>query len=46
MVLMNLFSWQQWKNRHREQTLDMGRGEEGVRCMERITWKRTISYVK
>ena len=28
MVLMNLFSWQQWENRHREQTLDMGREEE------------------
>ena len=46
MVLMNLFSWQQWKNRHREQTLDMGREEEGVRYMERITWKHTIPYVK
>ena len=29
MVLMNLFSGQQWRNRHREQTMDMRGGEEG-----------------
>jgi len=26
--------------------IDMGRGEERVRCMERITWKLALSYVK
>ena len=26
--------------------MDMGRGEEQMRCMERITWKLTLSYVK
>ena len=26
--------------------LDMGRGEERVRCMERVTWKQTLPYVK
>ena len=26
--------------------MDMGRGEERVRCMERITWKLTSPYVK
>ena len=26
--------------------LDMGRGEERVRCMERVTWKLTLPYVK
>ena len=26
--------------------IDMGRGEERVRCMERVTWKLTLSYVK
>ena len=26
--------------------MDMGRGEERVRCMERVTWKRTLPYVK
>ena len=25
---------------------DMGRGEERVRCMERVTWKFTLPYVK
>ena len=46
MILMTLFSGQQWRNRHREQTMDMGRGEERVRCMERVTWKLTLPYVK
>ena len=26
--------------------IDMGRGEERVRCMERVTWKLTLPYVK
>ena len=26
--------------------MDLGRGEEGVRNMERVTWKLTLSYVK
>ena len=26
--------------------IDMGRGEERVRYMERVTWKLTLSYVK
>ena len=26
--------------------MDMGRGEERVRYMERVTWKLTLSYVK
>ena len=25
---------------------DLGRGEEGVRCMERVTWKLILPYVK
>ena len=25
---------------------DIGRGEEKVRCMERVTWKLTLPYVK
>ena len=32
----------QTKNR----LMDMGVGEERVRCMERITWKLTLPYVK
>ena len=25
---------------------DMGRGEKRVRCVERVTWKLTLPYVK
>ena len=25
--------------------MDMGRGEERVRCMERVTWKLILPYV-
>ena len=47
MVLMNLFSEQQWRNRHREQTMDMRVGEEGKgEIWEGVTWKFTIPYVK
>ena len=41
MVLKNLFAGQQTENR----LTDMGRGEEGVRCMKRVTWKLTLPYV-
>ena len=43
MILKNLLTGQQWKNRHREQTYGHG---ERVRCMERVTWKLTLPYVK
>ena len=26
--------------------IDMGREKEKVRCMERVTWKLTLPYVK
>ena len=26
--------------------MDMGKGEERVRCMERVTWKLTLPFVK
>ena len=38
MVLKNLFTGQQWRNRE-NRFMDMGREEERVRCMERVTWK-------
>ena len=46
MVPKNLFTGQQWRNRHREQTY--GQGERGgeVRCMVRVIWKLTLPYVK
>ena len=46
MVLKNLHTGQQWRNRHREQIYGHGEGEERVRCMERVTWKLTLSCVK
>ena len=45
MVLKNLFAGQQWRNIE-DRPMDMGRGEEMVRCMERVTWKLTLPYVK
>ena len=46
MVLKNLFSGQQGRNRLENRLMDMGRGEERVRCMERVTWKLTLPYAK
>ena len=47
MVLRNLFTGQQWRNRPIEnRPMDMGRGEERVRCMERVTWKQTKKLMK
>ena len=42
MIVKNLFTEQQWRNR----LTDMERGEERVRCMERVTWKLTLPYVR
>ena len=47
MVLKNLFTGQQWRETDIENRLmDIGRGEERVRYMERVTWKHTLPYVK
>ena len=46
MVLKNLFTEQQWRIRHREQTYGHGEREREVRCMERVTWKLTSPYIK
>ena len=45
MVLKNLFTGQQWRTIE-TRLMDMGRGEERVRCMERVTWKLTLPYIK
>jgi len=29
-----------------DRLMDMGRGEERVRCIENVTWKFTLPYVK
>ena len=43
MVLKNLLTVE----KHIENRLmDTGRGEERVKCMERVTWKLTLPYVK
>ena len=46
MVLKILFTGKTWRKRHRELTMDMGRGEERVRCMERVPWKLILPYIK
>ena len=46
MVLRNLFTGQQWKNRHREQTYGHGERKKRMRCMETVAWKLTLPYVK
>jgi len=45
VVLKNLFTGQQWRDRQ-NRLMDMGRGEERVRCKKRVTWKLTLLYVK
>ena len=45
MALMDLFSGQQWRSRHREQTYGHGEGEERVRCLERVTGMLPLPYV-
>ena len=34
------------KKQTENRLMDMGRGEERVRCMERVTWKPILPYVK
>ena len=46
MVLRNVFAGQQMQKQTESRFMDMGRGEERVRCIERVTWKLTLSYVK
>ena len=46
MVLKNLFIGQQWRNNTENRLMNVGRGKERVRCMERVTWKLTLPYVK
>ena len=45
MVLMNLFSGQQWRNRHREQTYGHGGGEEGEDEMYAQRNKKTYNTI-
>ena len=46
MVLKNLFTGQQWRTDMENRLMDIERGRKRVRCMERVTWKLTLLYVK
>ena len=46
MVMKNLFTGSKGETDVEKRLMGMGRGEEGVRCMERVTWKLTLPYVK
>ena len=46
MVLKNLLKSSNGEILIENKLMDMGRGEERVRCMERVTWKLTFPYVK
>ena len=46
MVLKNLFTGSNGQRDIENRIMDMGRGEQRVRCMERITWKLISPYVK
>ena len=46
MVLKNLFRGSNGETDTENRLMDMGRGEERVRCMERVTWKLILPYVK
>ena len=46
MLLKNLFTGLNGETDRENRLKDMGRGEERVRCMERVTWKLTLAYVK
>ena len=46
MVLKNLFRGQHGETDVEHRLMDMGRGEERVRCIERVTWKLTLLFIK
>jgi len=46
MVLKNLLADNNGESDTENRLMDMGRGEERVKCMERVTWKLTLPYVK
>ena len=46
MVLKNYLQSRNGETDIETKLIDMGRGEERVRYMERVTWKLTLPYVK
>ena len=45
MVLNNLFIGNDGETDIENRLMDMGRGKERVRYMEKVTWKLTLPYV-
>ena len=45
MILKNLFAGQHGETDMENRLMDMWRGEERVRFMERVIWKVTLPYV-
>ena len=48
-MVLKKFIYRAAMEKHRDienRFMDMGRGEERVRCMERVSWKLTLPYVK
>ena len=46
MVLNNLFIGNDGETDIENRLMDMGRGKEWVRCMERVTWKLMFKKIK
>ena len=46
MVLKNLFTGSNGEADIENRLMVMGRGEERVRCKERVTWRLPSAYVK
>ena len=46
MVLKNLFTGSSGETDMENRLMDMGKEEERVRCMKRVTWKLTLPYIK
>ena len=46
LVLMNVLQGSNGKKDTENRLMDMGRGEQRVRCMERVTRKLPLTYVK
>ena len=46
MVLKSFLQGSKAETDIENRLMDMKRGEERVRCIERVTWKLTLPYVK
>jgi len=46
MILKNVFQGSSGKTDKENRFMDKGRVGERVRCLERVTWKLTLPYVK